>query len=120
MTRPQTLARTTLALLILTVGWKLAPAHASPPPADSPTTPQVQSKLLRVEFDHQLHTRVIPLFAATSTEATPGGYYGPNGFQELKGDPVPVKIAPAAKDPAVAKRLWSVTEQLTGVPFNIA
>jgi len=66
------------------------------------------------------HGALPTLFAATSPDATPGGYYGPNGFQELKGDPVPVKIAPAAKDPAVAKRLWSVTEQLTGVPFNIA
>jgi len=66
------------------------------------------------------HGALPTLLAATSPDATPGGYYGPNGFQELKGDPVPVKIAPAAKDPAVAKRLWTVTEQLTGVAFNIA
>jgi hypothetical protein len=30
---------------------------------------------------------------------------------ELKGCPVPVKIAPAAKDEAVAKRLWAESER---------
>src|SRR6202011_5541713 len=34
------------------------------------------------------------LFAATSPEAKPAGYYGPNGFYELKGPPVPAKIMP--------------------------
>jgi hypothetical protein len=38
--------------------------------------------------------------------ASPGGYYGPIGFQELKGAPTVAKIAPAAKDVALAKRLW--------------
>jgi NAD(P)-dependent dehydrogenase (short-subunit alcohol dehydrogenase family) len=65
------------------------------------------------------HGALPTLLAATSPEATPGGYYGPNGFQELKGDPVSAKIAPAAKDPAVAKRLWSETEKLTGVTFQV-
>lgn len=65
------------------------------------------------------HGALPTLLAATSPKATPGGYYGPNGFQELKGDPVSAKIAPAAKDPAVAKRLWSETEKLTGVTFQI-
>jgi len=66
------------------------------------------------------HGALPTLLAATAPEAVAGGYYGPSGFQELKGDPVPVKIAPTAKDPAVAKRLWTVTEQLTGVTFNLA
>ncbi len=65
------------------------------------------------------HGALPTLLAATSPEATPGGYYGPSGFQELKGDPVPAKIVPAAKDPVVAKRLWSETEKLTGITFQI-
>jgi len=60
------------------------------------------------------------LFAAVASEAAPGGYYGPSGFQELKGYPVPAKIAPSAKDAALAARLWSETERLTGVGFNVA
>ncbi len=60
------------------------------------------------------------LLAAASPEATPGGYYGPGGFQELKGPPVPAKITPAANDTVLADRLWSATEQLTGVKFDVS
>jgi NAD(P)-dependent dehydrogenase (short-subunit alcohol dehydrogenase family) len=59
------------------------------------------------------------LFAAVAPEAVAGGYYGPDGFQELKGYPVSAKIAPAAKDAAVAQRLWTETERLTGVTFEV-
>ena len=64
------------------------------------------------------HGALPTLYAATSPEATPGGYYGPDGFQELKGHPVPAKIAKAAQDPTLAKRLWAETERLTGVTFG--
>jgi alpha-galactosidase len=72
MTRPQTLALTTLALLTITLSWKPQPTNAAPPPlADSQAAPQIQSKLLRIEFDHQLHTRIVPLFTAASKPLTP-------------------------------------------------
>jgi NAD(P)-dependent dehydrogenase (short-subunit alcohol dehydrogenase family) len=58
------------------------------------------------------------LFAATSPQAKPAGYYGPNGFFELKGSPVPAKIMPQAKDAAAAARLWDVSAALTGVSFE--
>jgi len=64
------------------------------------------------------HGALPTLFAATSPEATPGGYYGPSGFQELKGYPVPAKITAAAKDVTLAKRLWAESERLTGVTFG--
>jgi len=64
------------------------------------------------------HGALPTLFAATAPEATPGGYYGPSGFQELKGYPVPAKITKAAQDPALAQRLWTETERLTGVTFG--
>ncbi len=54
------------------------------------------------------------LFAATSPEAQNSGYYGPNWFYELKGPPAPVFVASQAKDAAAAKRLWDLSEQLTG------
>ena len=78
------------------------------------------SAVLKPVASHDAAHGALPtLLAATSPDATPGGYYGPNGFQELKGDPAPAKIATRAKDPAVAKRLWSTTERLTGVSFSI-
>ena len=65
------------------------------------------------------HGALPTLFAATSPEATPGGYYGPSGFQELKGHPVPAKITAAAKDVALAQRLWTESERLTGVRLDL-
>jgi len=64
------------------------------------------------------HGALPTLFAATSPEAQPGGYYGPSGFQEMKGYPVPARITPAAKDVALARRLWAESERLTGVTFG--
>jgi NAD(P)-dependent dehydrogenase (short-subunit alcohol dehydrogenase family) len=65
------------------------------------------------------HGALPTLFAATSPAAVPGGYYGPGGFQELKGHPVPARIAPAAKDLGLAKRLWAETERLAGTTFTV-
>ncbi|CAB3796906.1 hypothetical protein LMG28614_04468 [Paraburkholderia ultramafica] len=52
------------------------------------------------------------LFAATAPNAKPAGYYGPNGFFELKGSPGEAQIARPALDKAVAARLWEVSETL--------
>ena len=60
------------------------------------------------------------LFAATSTEAEPGGYYGPRDLGEMKGVPAPARVPPAAKDEAVARRLWEVSEQLVGLRYPAA
>jgi NAD(P)-dependent dehydrogenase (short-subunit alcohol dehydrogenase family) len=55
------------------------------------------------------------LYAATASDAVSGGYYGPQGFQEMRGGDVgPAKVVPQANDEAVAKRLWSTCEELTG------
>jgi len=55
------------------------------------------------------------LFAATSPEAKPAGYYGPQGFVEMKGPVGEAVVGQRARDVAVAARLWEVSEQLTGV-----
>src|ERR1700743_76840 len=57
------------------------------------------------------------LFAATSADAKALGYYGPDGFYELKGPVAPAFVAAKAKDEVVARRLWEVSERLTGVAW---
>ena len=57
------------------------------------------------------------LFAATSPDAKPSGYYGPGRLFELVGPPAAARISRAAQDEAVAKHLWDVSEVLTGVKF---
>ena len=59
------------------------------------------------------------LLAATSPLARPAEYYGPDGVYEMKGPPAPARIMPHAQDRAVAARLWSVSEALTGVRFPV-
>jgi hypothetical protein len=81
---------------------------------------RVLSALLNPFFSHDAHGGLPTLFAATSPEAMPGGYYAPKGFQELTGDTAPAKIPGVAKDTELAKRLWSETEQLTGARFAVS
>ena len=57
------------------------------------------------------------LFAATSAHAEGGAYYGPDGFREIPRPARPGEIEPQALDREAAKRLWSISEQLTGVTY---
>jgi NAD(P)-dependent dehydrogenase (short-subunit alcohol dehydrogenase family) len=57
------------------------------------------------------------LLAATSPTAVGGAYYGPSGWFELRGPPRQVDSTRASKDTAVAARLWTMAENLTGVHF---
>ncbi|HEY6412371.1 MAG TPA: oxidoreductase [Edaphobacter sp.] len=58
------------------------------------------------------------LYAATAADAKSGGYYGPKGFQEMRGDEVvAAQVAPQARDEVAAARLWKICEELTGVSF---
>ncbi|MFM9918630.1 SDR family oxidoreductase [Lacisediminihabitans sp. H27-G8] len=57
------------------------------------------------------------LYAATSMDAVGGAYYGPGGFAELTGPPKPAAVPKRALSAADAARLWTVSEELTGVSF---
>src|ERR1700752_1988124 len=58
------------------------------------------------------------LFAATSSQAKPGAYYGPGGLGEVRGLPAQALIMPQARDAATAAKLWNVSETLTGTSFQ--
>ncbi|MBB5068112.1 oxidoreductase [Saccharopolyspora gloriosae] len=60
------------------------------------------------------------LYAATAPGATSGSYYGPNGFAEIRGYPNRAKASRAAADVDTARRLWTLTEELTGVTADPA
>jgi NAD(P)-dependent dehydrogenase (short-subunit alcohol dehydrogenase family) len=64
------------------------------------------------------HGALPTLYAAVAAEAVAGGYYGPDGFAELKGYPTAVPIPKSALEGTVAKRLWVESERLTGVKFG--
>jgi NAD(P)-dependent dehydrogenase (short-subunit alcohol dehydrogenase family) len=64
-----------------------------------------------------VHGALPTLVAATSERAVGGGYYGPDGLFELTGLPAPARVPRRARDLSVAARLWTASEQLTGVSF---
>jgi NAD(P)-dependent dehydrogenase (short-subunit alcohol dehydrogenase family) len=58
------------------------------------------------------------LFAAVAPEARGGTMIGPDGIGELRGYPAPVSIAAHGLDATMAQRVWTLTEELTGVTFE--
>ncbi|WP_028938165.1 SDR family NAD(P)-dependent oxidoreductase [Pseudonocardia spinosispora] len=59
------------------------------------------------------------LRAATDPSAIGGQYYGPDGFGETRGYPKVVSSTAQSHDVEIARRLWTVSEELTGVTFSI-
>ncbi len=63
---------------------------------------------------------VLPeLYAATYPGLEGGTYIGPDGIAEQRGHPEPVGTSGAARDEEAARRLWAVSEELTGVTFEL-
>ncbi|SES42996.1 SDR family oxidoreductase [Rhizobium sp. NFR03] len=58
------------------------------------------------------------LYAATSPDARSGGYYGPDKISETRGYPTDAKPPQQSLEVHVARRLWDVSESLTGVSFD--
>ena len=59
-----------------------------------------------------------PILHAALAEGVRGGdYYGPGGLFEIAGKPATAKLNPRTKNTAHAQRLWSLTEEMTGVRY---
>ncbi|MFE6887364.1 SDR family oxidoreductase [Streptomyces sp. NPDC057694] len=57
------------------------------------------------------------LYAATSADAKPGGFYGPSGPGHLGGPPAEQKLYAGLRSPEEAQRVWQISEDLTKVSF---
>jgi NAD(P)-dependent dehydrogenase (short-subunit alcohol dehydrogenase family) len=57
------------------------------------------------------------LRAATDPSVLGGQYYGPDGFGEQRGYPKVVSSSAPSHDVDAQRRLWAVSEELTGVVF---
>jgi NAD(P)-dependent dehydrogenase (short-subunit alcohol dehydrogenase family) len=53
--------------------------------------------------------------AATDRSAQGGDYFGPIGFQEIRGKSGKAKRTDQARDPELARRLWDVSVAMTGI-----
>ncbi|MBV9512854.1 MAG: SDR family NAD(P)-dependent oxidoreductase [Mycobacteriaceae bacterium] len=59
------------------------------------------------------------LRAATDPDARGGQYYGPDSFFEQRGHPTLVRSSKQSHDEAQQRRLWTVSEELTGVTYPL-
>ena len=59
------------------------------------------------------------LYAATAPEVHGADFFGPDGYRALRGHPTRVPPSTYAADPDVAKRLWQVSEEMTGVRYEL-
>jgi len=57
--------------------------------------------------------------AAVDPEAENGSYWAPSRWFEMNGPPARGRLPRRAKDDAAAERLWTVSEALTGVVFDL-
>ncbi|MDP4097956.1 oxidoreductase [Paenibacillus sp. P96] len=63
---------------------------------------------------------VLPtLYAATAPDVRGGDFFGPSSL-ELRGSPEKVASSTRSHDEAVARRLWTVSEELTQVKYALA
>lgn len=59
------------------------------------------------------------LRAATDPAVRGGQYFGPDGFQEIRGYPKVVASSAQSHDIELQRRLWAVSEELTGVVYPV-
>jgi NAD(P)-dependent dehydrogenase (short-subunit alcohol dehydrogenase family) len=60
-----------------------------------------------------------PTLYACVEDLPRNAFVGPDGLQEMRGNPQLVGRTRRASDPDVARRLWDLSEELTGVPFGL-
>jgi NAD(P)-dependent dehydrogenase (short-subunit alcohol dehydrogenase family) len=75
-------------------------------------------KPLMSPFIQEQAMGALPQIRASVDENVKGGdYYGPDGFNEMKGFPVLVKSNATSHNLEDAKKLWEVSEKITGISF---
>lgn len=71
-------------------------------------------------FSHDAqHGALSQLRAATDPSALGGQYYGPDGLGERRGAPKVVASSAQSYDLDMQRRLWTVSEELTGTSFPV-
>jgi len=57
------------------------------------------------------------LYAATAPGVRGGQFFGPRGFQEVRGPVTEVRASAQARDPGNGRRMWATAARLTGVTY---
>jgi len=69
-------------------------------------------------ISHSPAKGALPTLLAATKEGVEGGdYFGPTGYRAMKGPAGSARIAGRAKNVEVAQKLWTVSEELTGMKY---
>jgi NAD(P)-dependent dehydrogenase (short-subunit alcohol dehydrogenase family) len=60
------------------------------------------------------------VYAAAGADVESGQFYGPDGRNESRGYPTLVQPLDEARDRELGRRLWTISEELTGVHIDLA
>lgn len=85
--------------------------------SDAPLMERVLYRIAAPLIAQDIDMGVLPqLYASTAPQAKGGVFYGPKTFR-VRGYPAEQKCNDALDDPALLKRFWDVSEELTGVSY---
>lgn len=73
--------------------------------------------VMKIIFQSSAMGALPSLRAAVDPDARGGQYYGPDGKGEKSGYPIVVDSNSASKDEQDARRLWDLSEELTGIHY---
>ena len=89
------------------------------PEAEGSTLRLWAMKAMNALFAQSAEWGALPmLYAATDPSVEGGTYVGPGGFQNMRGHPVEHESSDRSYDEDAAERLWTVSEDLTGVSYD--
>lgn len=94
-------------------------------PSHGRTKPSLMERLYKISWRltpflwQEIDEGILPaLYAAAAPQAEGGAFYGPHGISEAAGGGVThAKVPAAAQNDTDCRRLWELSEQLTGVSF---
>lgn len=76
-------------------------------------------KILTKLFGQRAEMGALPLiYAAAGSNVSGGDFFGPDGFNEIRGFPKKVNATSRAKEEAISQKLWRVSQSLTNVNFE--
>ncbi|WP_436923087.1 oxidoreductase [Halosimplex amylolyticum] len=100
-------------------GYAATGLQARGPEQEGSTIKSYAMAALNATFAQSAEMGALPMvYAATAPAVEGGDYVGPGGLFDMRGHPETQRSSDASYDPERAERLWTVSEDLTGVTYD--
>jgi NAD(P)-dependent dehydrogenase (short-subunit alcohol dehydrogenase family) len=99
-------------------GYAATHLQAAGPQMSGSRLKEKMTALLNKAFAQTDREGALPTLYAATMDVKGGSYVGPDGFAEMRGHPELGSMSARARDEDTARRLWELSERLTGVRFE--